>query len=77
MQREHEMKFTDCRRELDNAVSDGLIEEYTPEGFKGQSGYRIPEIIDEVIITAIFTAHIRSTVKVLSKFCLHFLGITF
>ena len=52
MQKEHDMRFTDCRRELENAVSDGLIEEYSPPGFKGQNGYRIPEIVDEVMFLA-------------------------
>ena len=48
MQKEHDMRFTDCRRELENAVADRLIEEYTTPSFKGQNGYRIPEIVDEV-----------------------------
>ena len=48
MQKEHEMRFSDCKREMENAVADGLIEEYTNPGFKGQMGYRIPEIVEEV-----------------------------
>ena len=48
MGKEHEMRYTDCKRELDNAVADGLIEEYTTPSFKDQTGYRIPDVVDEV-----------------------------
>ena len=49
MLKEHDMRYSTCKRDLENAVADGLMEEYTNPGFKGQSGFRIPEIVDEVL----------------------------
>ena len=68
------MRLTDCRRELENAVSDGLIEEYSPPGFKGQSGYRIPEIVDEVMFLANVIKFKRLEVKYVSRVYVFFLG---
>ncbi len=51
MQREHEMRYSECARELHNAVADKLVEQYVipAKGPKPeQDGYRIPEIVDEV-----------------------------
>lgn len=48
MQREYNMSYSECSRQLDNIVADGFIIEYTAVGFKGsrtgleQEGYRIP-----------------------------------
>lgn len=48
MQRVYDMGANECRRQLNNTVSDGLITEYLAVGFKGcrtgleQEGYKIP-----------------------------------
>lgn len=55
LQRYTEISPRRCKEHLNNAVSDGLIEEYTAVGFKGQrtgleqEGYRLPQgVIEEV-----------------------------
>ncbi|ELU10691.1 hypothetical protein CAPTEDRAFT_169629 [Capitella teleta] len=53
MNRTYGMKFSECELELQYCVKDGLLNEYTALGFKGQrtgieqEGYRLPSIEDE------------------------------
>ncbi len=51
MYKEHEMKPKDCRKELDNAVADGLIEKFE-DPRTNEEAFRIPEEVEVCIVLA-------------------------
>lgn len=64
MNREYNMSNAECRRQLNNAVEDGFIIEYTAVGFKGsrtgleQEGYRLPSPEEMEIVSIVICFNI-------------------